>query len=357
MYVVSLVGRIRVAALLTTLLLAPPVSEARPKFPHLGGYPLCEASAAVWTPCLHDAAVTCLLVGDNEQRQTLFSIPFDGHRLEVDKRQPVDMTPVLSPDDEPELSDIEALTILGSGDVLIYGSHSRNKACERRASRRRYVSLKFEQTTVVAGAIELVRTKKTFDLANAFPDGAAGDLQQVREAVKATEANADANAPCEGAFNIEGAVAFPGPSGDEVWVGLRAPLVDGNAVLARHKSGLKALEFDAVRFVDLGGWGIRDLTYARGWVWGLSGPVADDEETTFRLWRFRVNAFARQEVIAVEPLGDAPNGAEGLAIWGNVAVMVMDGSELSSPPAIMDGVESRDICKRDASYAIVSVPW
>jgi hypothetical protein len=177
--------------------------------------------------------MTCLLVGDNEQRQTLFSIPFDGHRLEVDKRQPVDITPLLSPDDEPELSDIEALTMLGSGEVLIYGSHSRNKRCERRASRRRYVSLQFQQTTVVAGATQLVRTKKAFDLANAFPDGSTGDLQRVREAVQATEASADADAQCEDAFNIEGAVAFPGPSGDEVWVGLRSPLVDGKAMPPR----------------------------------------------------------------------------------------------------------------------------
>ena len=355
MYPVSLVGHIRIVVLLMTLFLPPLMSEARPKLPHLGGYPLCEASAAVWIPCLHDAATTCLLVGDNEQRQTLFSIPFDGHRLEVDKRQAVDMTPVLSPDDDDELSDLEALTILGSGEVLMYGSHSRNQACERKAARRRYVSMRLQPPTVVAGAIEVVRTKKTFDLAKAFPDDAMGDLQMVRETIKATEANADTQ--CEGAFNVEGAVALPGASDDEVWVGLRAPLVDGKAVLVRHKAGLKALEFDAARFVDLDGWGIRDLTYARGWVWGLSGPVADDEETSFRLWRFRVNAFAHKKVIEVEPIGKVPNGAEGLAIWGHVAVVLMDGSELSSPPAIIDGIEIKDICKRDASYVIVRVPW
>jgi hypothetical protein len=61
--------------------------------------------------------------------------------------------------------------------------------------------------------------------------------------------------------------------------------------------------------------------------------IGHDDETNFRLWRFRINAFAHQQVIEVEPIGKAPNGAEGLAIWGNVAVVLMDGSELSEPPA------------------------
>jgi hypothetical protein len=93
-------------------------------------------------------------------------------------------------------------------------------------------------------------------------------------------------------------------------VGLRAPLVDGKAVLVRHKAGLKALEFDAARLVDLNGWGIRDLTYANGWVWGLSGPVQDDEVTSFRLWRFRVGALGHKGVIEVTQLREVPNGAE-----------------------------------------------
>lgn len=340
--------------LLSLLLALLPAVGARAKAPHLGGYPLCEASAAVWIPCPDDPAVTCLLVGDNERRQSLFAFPFDGHRLDVERRRRLDITPVLSSKDDLQLSDIEALTVLGSGDVLIYSSHSRNKECERKKKRRRYVSMKLQQGMVVVGEIALVRTKKGFDLVEAFPEDATGDLQAVRQAVKAAET--EANTRCEGAFNVEGVVAIPGPSGDEVWVGLRAPLVDGKATLVRHKAGLKALEFDDARPVELDGWGIRDLTYARGWIWGLSGPVRDDVVTTFRLWRFRVGALGRKGVIEVTHLGEVPNSAEGLVVWGNVAVVLMDGDELKQPVNI-DGTVVNDICKRDASYVIVSVPW
>lgn len=345
----------RAIFLLSLLLMLPLTARARAKAPHLGGHPVCEASAAVWIPCPDDPAVPCLLVGDNERRQALFAFPFDGHQLDVAKRRQLDITPVLSSKDDFELSDIEALTVLGSGEVLIYGSHSRNNACERKEKRRRYVSMKLQQGMVVAGEIELVRTKEDFDLVNAFPQDATGDLQEVRQAVKAAEAEADTR--CEGAFNVEGAVALPGPSGDEVWVGLRAPLVNGKAVLVRHKAGLKALEFDAARLVALDGWGIRDLTYARGWVWGLSGPVHDDEVTPFRLWRFRVGALGGKGVIDVTQLREVPNGAEGLAVGWNAAVVLMDGSELTHPPAHIDGTAVDDICKRDASYVIVSIPW
>ena len=341
--------------LLSVLLMLPLTARARAKAPHLGGYPLCEASAAAWIPCPDDPGVTCLLVGDNELPQALFVFPFDGHQLDVVRRHQLDITPVLSSKDDFELADIEALTVLGSGEVLIYGSHSRNNACERKKKRRRYVSIKLQQASVIAGGIKLVRTEEDFDLVNAFPKDATGDLQTVRQAVKAAEAEADTH--CEGAFNVEGAVALPGPSGDEVWVGLRAPLVDGKAVLVRHKAGLKAFEFDAARLVDLNGWGIRDLTYANGWVWGLSGPVQDDEVTSFRLWRFRVDALGHKGVIEVTQLREVPNGAEGLAVWGNVAVVLIDGSELKNPPAHIDGIAITDICKQDASYVVVSVPW
>jgi hypothetical protein len=283
-----------------------------------------------------------------------FAFPFDGHRLIVEKRQRVDITPVLSPDDNQELSDIEALTILGSGEVLLYGSHSRNKACERKKKRRRYVSMKLQHGRVAAGEIAIVRTKKNFALVHAFPDNATGDLQAVREAVRAVEARADTQ--CEEAFNVEGVVAIPKPSIDEVWVGLRSPLVNGMAALLRHKAGLKTLAFDAARLVDLGGWGIRDLTYARGWVWGLSGPVQDDDETPHKLWRFRVGSLGHTGIIKVTHLGDVPNSAEGLAIWGNAAVVFMDGNTLKDP-ATIDGTVVNDICKDDASYVIVSVPW
>jgi hypothetical protein len=99
-----------------------------------------------------------------------------------------------------------------------------------------------------------------------------------------------------------------------VWAGLRAPLVDGKAVLVRHKAGLKALEFDAARL-----WISTDGVFETSHMptagcGALSGPVQDDEVTSFRLWRFRVGALGHKGVIEVTQLREVPNGAEGLAV-------------------------------------------
>ncbi len=317
---------------------------------NLGGYPLCEASAAVFTACPQDLTMTCLLVGDNERRGALFSFPFDGHRLDVSRRRTLELQPILSDKDDFELSDIEALTQLGSGEVLIYGSHSRNKDCKRRKKRRRFVgAATFRDGRAVGGRFELVRTKRKFDLYKAFPADVSGDLLAVRETVEAAERRAEAICDDKSrheSFNIEGVVAIPGPEGDQVWVGLRAPLVNGNAVLLRQND-LTKLRFDRVRLIDLQGRGIRDLSYHRGWIWGLAGPVADNPSAPFRLWRFRVGALAGSGTIAVDDLGAAPNGAEGLAIWGNTAVVVIDGM----------AVGRQTNCETDATYDLLRVPW
>ena len=75
----------------------------------LGGYPLCEASAAAVTGCPGAPDLTCLVVGDNEQPRMLFSFIFDGHGLDVPARQEADLKPVLSEKDDFELADIEAM--------------------------------------------------------------------------------------------------------------------------------------------------------------------------------------------------------------------------------------------------------
>lgn len=343
---------------------AGPAEASRPHY--LGGHPLCEASAALWIPCPDDGTRTCLLVGDNELRHSLYAIPFDGHRLDVANRTCLNIKPLLSDEDEFQLSDIESLTVLGSGEVLVYGSHSRNKRCERSKKRRRYLGIRLENGAAVAGEVKLERTKKSFKLEDAFPPDAGGALKALRQAVKEAEEEAErldeemGDAECHFAesLNVEGAAAIPGPSGDEVWLGLRAPLVDGKAALIRHEKGLKKFSFDKARLVDLDGWAIRDLTYARGWIWGLAGPVPDDAVSLFKLWRFRVAELGGEGAIEVEYLTEVPNSAEGLAIWGDSAVVIMDGDQLKDPPdepCVESGPE--DMCKTDASYVVLRVPW
>lgn len=334
---------------------APTLAEPLPGFPDLGGAPLCEASAAVITPCPQDPVESCLLVGDNEQRQSIFAIPFDGERLDPDRRTTIDFSSLLHKKDDFELSDLEAMTRLSTGEVLLYGSHGRNKECERKKKRRRYLGVRFKQGAPVAGEVGLRRTSEKLDLENTIQEDSTGALQKVRQAVREGEYAADiadkrrAGARnCDNAFNIEGAVALPDERGERIWIGLRGPLVDGKAVLLRQVAGLERLTFDRARLVDLAGYGIRDLTYARGWIWGLAGPLADSG-VPFKLWRLRADELVRagEAPLHIEMLADLPTSSEGLAIRGNTAVVVIDGKQ---------GKTEDEPCAVDATYTTVTVP-
>lgn len=324
---------------------------------HLGGFPVCEASSAVLTACPDDPARTCLLVGDNEQRQAIFAYPFCGHELAVGERSQVDLTALLADADDQQLSDIEGLTRLSSGEILVFGSHSRNKSCKRREKRRQFLGVRIEGGAATASSVPLVTTAKSFALAESIAADAAEPLLSVRTAIAAAEVHAEGQADadddtepsCPNAFNIEGVVALPGHDRDAVWVGLRSPLVDGKAVLLRQEAGLTSFAFDDARLIDLDGWGIRDLTYARGWIWGIAGPVPDDSVSSFVLWRFRADQMRGGETLRVEKLAQLPNSSEGLAIWGNTAIVLMDGDEPE--------IEGSQVCRENARYTTLWVPW
>ena len=104
----------------------------------LGGHPVCEASAAVLVPC-PQVGGRGLLVGDNEDRNHLFVYRVVDEGLDVASRRALPFTHLLDEleRDEREISDIEALVLLRGAEVLVVGSHSRNKSCETRKKRRR----------------------------------------------------------------------------------------------------------------------------------------------------------------------------------------------------------------------------
>jgi hypothetical protein len=317
----------------------------------LGGFPVCEASAAVRIPCPENAEHECLLVGDNEERRRLFVYPFTPDRagspsaagLDVQARRELDISGVLAAKDDFELSDIEALARLSSGEIIVYGSHSRNKHCLRRKKRRRFVGIDIGSFAVKAGSVSLVRTKKSADLSDSFGPELRGDLARVAAAVAAGERLAD-RGQCEQAFNIEAAFVVSAAEGDQVWVGLRRPLVDGHAVLLRHEVGRASLRFVEARLVELGGEGFRGLDVANGFVWGIATRRAPESSMTSALWRFPVEALAGEGPIVAEQAGELPKASEGLAIFGDQAVVVMDGKQ------------SGDRCIERAGYVVVPIP-
>ena len=154
-------------------------------------------------------------------------------------------------------------------------------------------------------------------------------------------------------FNIEAAVAIPAADGPEVWVGLRGPLVemekDGEprrfAVMLRMENQEK-LSFDSGALVDLGGFAIRELTVAGGWVWGIGGPP-EDSTVAFKLWRFPIRSLRPDATIQPELLSELlPTSSEGLALSGSTAFVVIDG----------DWNKSNNSCDVPARYQAVRVP-
>ena len=262
----------------------------------LGRFPLCEASAAI------SPGGNRVLVGDNTVPDKLFSFDFENGELEPGS---VDY---LSLGHDVRISDIEALTMLKNGEVMVFGSHSRNSQCRPKKNRRRFLRGQLTSGGFNASRDRLVTTKQGISCSSLFgyvlPVGQrlAGVCKRLDEVEQAADDIWDAEwsdesktKKCREAqpFNVEGAVTVTKKDGaEEVWVGLRSPLLPvtsgaGNtdmAILMRMR-GRDSFKFDAVALVDLGGNGIRGLAFSDGWVFGIAGP-SNYREGAFKLWKF-----------------------------------------------------------------------
>lgn len=317
-------------------LCAPSNAQAEDQRTSMGGFPVCEASAALLVDC-PDSDNKCLLVGDNEQRTQLFLYRLrDGAHVLHGMRK-ISLAPLFASDEIEEmpeqLSDIEALVGMPNGEIIAYGSHSRNKDCEKKKKRRRHIRGTLDNDSLKAGITPFVQSKK-HKCKRLFGDDLDETRQSFCAALKRTEDHADdvegSSASCDAdpAFNLEGAVAVPEGNGEgaAVWVGLRAPLVGGKAVLLRHADPSKALKFDKVAFVDLSGQGIRELTIAGDTIWGIGGSPADGNEE-HSLWQFSARKLEHGAVISPSIAGSIPNKSEGLAIWNHKAIVLIDGDK------------------------------
>lgn len=335
------------------------VPRARTGPRSLGGAPVCEASAIVRVECPGRGG-SCWLVGDDEVRSRLFLYQMepDGSPR-VASRLAVDLAEVLEP--KKRLSDVEALARLRDGEVLVYGSHSPDKDCKAKAARRRYVGLRLGgsagEPQALPGRVALVRSAKELrwsDVLGVAPDGVLGRLDAV---ARATELAADSG-DCADAWDVEGATAIPHASGDDVWLGLRRPLLGEDGVLVRHDVAAGALRAVEARTVATGGAGIRALGYDRdaraeggGWVYGLSPPPRGSTDEAFRLWRFPAAALAQPaatHAVAIETVASVAPRSEGVALaigsGGRVAVIVQDGKR---------GPSDTSPCEVDSTFELI----
>jgi len=144
-------------------------------------------------------------------------------------------------------------------------------------------------------------------------------------------------------LNVEGAF---GTADERLWLGLRAPLAGGRAVLLRLVPGFAELRFDKVALLDLEGRGIRELALAGDQLIGLAGPTLDADEPFF-LFRAAAPAVLSGGEPPVQILRrDLLPSSEGLLLRGGRAYILLDG----------DAGDGNDRCKVPAGWYAVDLP-
>lgn len=314
----------------------------------LGQHPLCEASAALIVDCPGGSG-QCLLVGDNEERKSLFLFKIENGQVHT---QPLEIVK-LNLNTDAELSDIEALTVLPDGEIGVFASHSRKTNCKAEKNRRRFGIIEVlnpTSTEVVVAATKRIGCDSIIEA------DSKGDLlvQAVCETIDAVESQADtieqavenktldkaaAKNQCNEVlpYNAEGAVNLASTGTPDVWVGLRAPLLGKHPAepekkdlaILLHMKNQKSYVFDRVAVLDMGGRGVRDLAVSDGSVWVIAGPpedLADGVTVPFELRRFPVDVLSRSDVIEPDLIApDLPTSSEGLALLSGQAIIVIDG--------------------------------
>ncbi len=318
-------------------------AEAAPDAPvPFAVFPVCEVSAAILAHTNGGAA--SLLVGDNEFRTALFGYDLDGAAPVSRSQQALDFPGGI------EISDIEAIAPLGDDGFAVFGSHSRNSACDAKRARRRFLNVRLDGDALEVES-ELVQSSK-ITCARLFGDKADDpNIQAVCQAIDSAEESADAiddefddsdggadaeiraEAACAEAapFNLEG--AFTADS--RTWVGLRSPLVESSngrqaAVLLRLVD-TTAFVFDRAVLLDLGNRGVRESTVDGDTIWGIAGPAADSG-VDFVLWKLPLAALASD---AVQPdlVRSVPTSSEALWMADGRAHVLIDGDQGDSDSA------------------------
>lgn len=318
----------------------------------------CEASAARVVACPGKAKESCLLVADNERQELLYTAGDPGA---------LPATPALrlakADGSRVKVDDIEAIEMLGD-EIWVVGSHGRKRwmtpeqlaekkkkdpdadQCDRDKGRSNVFHGRWGTEHEIKGTVmttdkdtwkQLLRGKCTSDLF-ALAAGDAAGRTLAAKACAAFELNDDAakkhQAGCEHGFNIEGAAAIPDAGGKpRLWLGLRAPVIDGGALLLRLVQDSPTFRFDGIATIVLPKHpAIRELAFVEKRLWIVAGPV-EDAKGPFTLARVDVATLASGVTLVAREVESLPAGSEGLAIAadGSSAIVVTDGAEKKEP--------------------------
>ncbi|AFZ36961.1 hypothetical protein Sta7437_3460 [Stanieria cyanosphaera PCC 7437] len=310
----------------------------------LGTYPLCEPSALIEINCPNQDG-NCLLVGDNEIDDSVFVYPINAEKFNSESQQILAF-------DHFKIKDLEAIAFLDNHQLILFGSHSRNTKCSVKKSRKRFVVAEIVGDRLKR--IKQVEANFPINSHQLFTEATINQnqiIQAVSQAIDRAEQAADLAEgnfeQCQqiNSFNFEGAVTVPNTN--NVWLGLRSPLVNyqgKNWTILLHLTNLNQFQFDSVALLDLQGRGIRDLTFKNNFIWGIAGGPEDDLDNFF-LWQFPVKSLQANAMIEPKTIQSLPSFAEGLAIVNDQAYLVIDG----------DLGDSNSQCQISGKYQIINL--
>lgn len=250
-----------------------------------------------------------LVVEDEKQHPfCLLTLAADGDVAAV---TPLDRSALPVEDSFRKLDDLEGLTIDATGYLYAITSHSRDGDGDEKKSRDRLVRFR------VAGD-RPVDTRVSGGLKDA--------LITAHPVLAAAAAVRDVKN--EGGLNIEALECTP--DGRALLVGLRSPLLDGRALIARVENLAALFEADAVPRIaslttlDLGGDGLRGMAWIPALAGYLlvSGPAAR-AQVQFKLWFWNGQADAPPHRITVSGLAGFEH-AEGISVAGRHIIIVSD---------------------------------
>lgn len=298
----------------------------------------CEASAL-----LAPAGGHSWLVGDNERSRALLGAGSQFSRLVADR-------PLAYRQDDGStwwMDDVEALA-RGEAGALVLSSHGRRsleeregrRSCPRESERMRVARVQREGSGLWVRASWSMEPASWLERVATVPacveglvdPGVRGARELCTEIVAAEQAAERGESEgCESSFELEAAVQLPTAEGEQLWVGLRAPVGERGAPLLRihpPESAEAGLRVAAVRWVDLEGGGMRGLSREGDRLLGIAGPAPDaGEGAPFRLFSLPVDALNQGESLQPRWLGALPDSAEGLAAVGPWLWVVTDGAE------------------------------
>lgn len=292
----------------------------------LGSAPLCEASGATRAPWDRDL----ILIVDNEDPDSVFGFRVGDDGL-FGQQTEIPIAGTSHPQDGEALATVD-------DQVVIIGSHGRNRWCERRRAKERVM---FTRWNASSESLEPVSSRDDTVLV----DRALASVDDCLEALFVMPRPAFAKALCRSIvaaentlerqrcvppLDFEAAAALPSPDGPRIWIGLRRPRVNGHPAMVRVATSFDGPLFDGVALLDMTDRGMRAMGVDDGHLWVVLGPGSPDYATS-SLWTTAAAAVRPGATLRGRIAADRlPPASEGLVIDGDGAIVVVDGDESPS---------------------------